>query len=286
MEAMKKFEEYLKSITNTKEKLTIDEMEVYLESHKLTTNQMIEVFKDLKEVNRDVFTYGLTLLGRLGVLESIYEKASSLASQPLATFDFPREGLPIKDLPEYADKMTCFLKEKIGEEAFEALADNHHRIPDEAFQKEKEYFLESESLEAYLKERHGRKVAELQDYCDRDALWYEQTITQEVVDLVKDHQEMLSAELKDNNLYVTKIPYDTVEYLHGETDVDKRHAYCHCGMARDSIKSGQKVDGDWCYCSAGFAKKPFEVILDRKLDIEVLESVLKGDMRCRFRIPL
>jgi hypothetical protein len=46
------------------------------------------------------------------------------------------------------------------------------------------------------------------------------------------------------------------------------------------------VSAQFCRCSAGFHKKPWEVIFDQKLEAEVLESVLQGDMRCRFAIHL
>jgi hypothetical protein len=37
---------------------------------------------------------------------------------------------------------------------------------------------------------------------------------------------------------------------------------------------------------AGFHKKPWEVIFGRTIQADVLESVLQGDMRCRFAIHL
>jgi len=36
----------------------------------------------------------------------------------------------------------------------------------------------------------------------------------------------------------------------------------------------------------GFYKKPWQVALGRPVDVEVLESVLRGDSRCRFVIHL
>jgi len=43
----------------------------------------------------------------------------------------------------------------------------------------------------------------------------------------------------------------------------------------------------FCYCSGGFEKVHFDVIFDEPVEVELLESVLKGDMRCRFanKIP-
>ncbi|MBN2794040.1 MAG: hypothetical protein JXR88_01440 [Clostridia bacterium] len=277
---------YLEEIKTDREHMSIENMEMFLNLTELTRNELIEIFKSLKTINQEVYVYGLTLLGSFGVLESIYHKAKAVSSVSLPEFEYPVEGTPMKALPKYADKMTRFLKEHVKEQTFQVLADNHHGIPDEAFDQEVQQYIASTSLEDYLKERHDRKVQELQQHADENKIWFEQVITQEVVDFVKANQEMLSAVLKDEALYITKIPYDTVSYLHEKDNQLKRHAYCHCGLARAAILTGEKVDPDWCYCSAGFAKKPFEMILGRPLKITVLNSVLKGDMTCRFKIDL
>ncbi len=286
MDKVESFEKYIKESGISKKSLKPEDMDAFLSREELGVDDMLLIFREMKAINRDVYVYGLSLLGRLGVLESIYRKACKLAPGQVPEYRYPREGLPMSQLPDFAQDMTVFLKEHLGEKALEALTDNHHEIPDEAFFSEKEFYEKAESLEVYLKDRHERKVAVLQEHCDQDKVWFEQIITQEVVDYVKDHPEMLSATYKDGYLYITKIPYDTVEFLHGTNDIEKRSAYCHCGLARAAIKSGKEIDGDWCYCSAGFAKRPFEVIMGKDLHVEVLESVLKGHMRCRFRVKV
>jgi hypothetical protein len=73
-----------------------------------------------------------------------------------------------------------------------------------------------------------------------------------------------------------------------ETDPTlKRYYACHCPWVREAIKSGDvPLFPDFCYCSAGFHKKPWEVIFRRPLRADVLESVLRGGSRCRFAIHL
>lgn len=282
MTEISKLDYYLIAIKKSKESITRDELEEFLDTTELTRDELIGLVKSFKDHNQACFVYGLTLLGSFGVLESIYDKASQSIEMP--EFEFPTEGLSMKQLPKYAHAMTKLLKENLSENALPVLADNHHHIPDEAFYLEKEYYSKSKDLKSYLLERHQRKVEELQVHADSKKVWFEQVITQEVVDYVKANPEMLSGVLKEDGLYVTKIPYDTLAYLSGNNDLEKRYAYCHCGLAREAIKSDEKVDPDWCYCSAGFAKKPFEVILDKPLKVQVLKSVLNGDMSCRFRI--
>nr|HPJ21389.1 hypothetical protein [Clostridia bacterium] len=59
-------------------------------------------------------------------------------------------------------------------------------------------------------------------------------------------------------------------------------------FARERIldESRENVDAEGCYCSAGYAKFPFEVILGEELEVEMLDSALKGDPVCRFAITL
>ena len=90
-----------------------------------------------------------------------------------------------------------------------------------------------------------------------------------------------------NVLYEAKIPYMAREYL-AETDAQLRVTYyCHCPWARESLHQDEaKVSATFCNCSAAFHRKPYEVIFGRKLEVEVLETVLAGDPWCRFAIHL
>ena len=82
-----------------------------------------------------------------------------------------------------------------------------------------------------------------------------------------------------------KIPYMAAKYL-AETDLTMRRYYaCHCPWAREAIRKGDvQLAETFCQCSGGFHKKPLEVALGLSLKVDVLESALKGDMRCRFAI--
>lgn len=243
--------------------------------------------------NNDVYIHFTKVLGGLGVIENITKRIQMYAGKEKADavmkdYKFPPLGTPLEDMPKFTSDLMQRLKDAFDEKLYQKiLAGNNHGIPKETMQLEKEFYDNSESLDDYLKQRHQRKVEELQSYCDSQTVWFEQIITQEVVDFVAANQEILSAKREDNKLYVTKIPYDVVNYLN-ELDIVKKQYYaCHCPFARESILAeGDTVDGEWCYCSAGFAKFPFEVIFDTELDIKLLGSPLKGHDICRFEIDM
>jgi predicted hydrocarbon binding protein len=67
----------------------------------------------------------------------------------------------------------------------------------------------------------------------------------------------------------------------------KRYYACHCAWARESILSDDvDVSADFCHCSGGFTKQPWEAALDQPLEYEMVKSVLKGDDECSFVIQL
>lgn len=96
--------------------------------------------------------------------------------------------------------------------------------------------------------------------------------------------------LEGREVIATKIPKsgNLVEYL-GESDPERRRQlYCHCPRVRDVLETSRTLSSTYCYCGAGYYKSIWEGILQRPVEVEVLESVLKGDDVCKvaIRLPL
>jgi hypothetical protein len=88
---------------------------------------------------------------------------------------------------------------------------------------------------------------------------------------------------------VTKIPFeDVIEAFFAEPDPAKRRTmnYCHCPRVREILRTGKGLSKTYCHCSAGFYKKNFEEILQRPVDVEIVQTVLSGDDVCSFAIHL
>lgn len=196
-------------------------------------------------------------------------------------------GTPTPEKPAYMHPVIERLEQTIGSEATRnLLADSLRDLPDAYYQNDRELFQSSDDIDNYL---HKKKAAFIQqlETCQREGrLFFAQEITDEVLDYVRDTAEMGAGVRDGNIIYETKIPFMTREYL-AETDEQLKHYYyCHCPWAREAVKSGIKVAPIFCNCSAGFHKKPWEVIFEQPIHVDVLESVLKGDDRCRFAIHL
>jgi hypothetical protein len=197
-------------------------------------------------------------------------------------------GLPSTDKPRFVHPVLERLEQEVGEEECRQLLSGSLRdLPDRYFLGERRRYRRSTDVDHYLRKKHRAFVRELKK-CQREGrLFFAQEVTEEVVAFVENDPEIESGRREGNTVYVSKIPYMARQFL-AETDPTlKRYYACHCPWAREAIKTGDvQLFSDFCYCSAGFHKKPWEVIFGYPLQAQVLESVLRGDPRCRFVIYL
>lgn len=265
-----------------------------IDEHRNTPEALLAMARYFYLTGRnEIYIYFTSLLGGSGVIENIKARLSDAtdadtAERLLDNTTRPPLGSDPEDFPVFTKRLMERLEAELPPETVHhVLAGNNHGVPASAFDSEKAHFENAASLEEYLRGRHDRQVAELQRHCDGNTVWYEQTITQDVVDFVAANQEILSAVSDGDTLYVTKIPYDPAKYISETDPVMKRYYACHCPFARESIRAGSpEISPNWCYCSGGFAKHPYEVLFGRPLRVELLQSVLKGDPVCRFAIHL
>ena len=104
---------------------------------------------------------------------------------------------------------------------------------------------------------------------------------------VEGNPRVLGGEVADGRILFTKIPYDPDSWLKETGPVRRRYLYCHCPLARQSLKDGGAgIDADWCRCSAGFVKRRFDVAFGEETEATVVTSVLAGDDVCTFAVSL
>ncbi|MBN1242824.1 MAG: hypothetical protein JXA15_08975 [Spirochaetales bacterium] len=200
----------------------------------------------------------------------------------------PPEGAPPEAYPAATAAFVKALEAELGpEKARRVLAWNVHGIPAGAHAEERERFLTAPSIAAWLAGWHERQVAELQRFADSGELWYEQRITQDVVDWVRENPEIQGGVVEGNRIFRQKIPYDPDRFLRSTDPLERRRLACHCPLAAASITETEaEVPAAWCACSSGYDKFPFDVVFGVETEVEVLESVLAGDGRCRFAITI
>jgi hypothetical protein len=294
---VKDLEAYLAEAGISLDALTVPDLKRYISNLMETKHNSMERLLALARYAymvglNEVFIYFTAILGGREVLPSIAERLAVLADEKTRDEVFrgieaPPLGSPPEAFPPVTDRLLRRLLGLGAETCHDVLAYNHHGVPPEHFDKHKAWLREAGDLDSFLERVHREAVAEIERHMKEGKVWYEQEITPQVVELVRGNQELLSAVRDGDYLYTTKIPYAPPDWLRETDPVMKRYYACHCPLARASILQDEpRLPLDWCYCSGGFEKLLFDVVFEEPTRVEVLESVLAGDPRCRFRVRI
>jgi hypothetical protein len=243
--------------------------------------------------NRQVVVALLELLDGSEVLQNLSDKVKQMVGEKkhkeiFEGIELPPLGTHSRDKPKITRKVMERLEARLDEKTCrEALSSGlHGPIPEEVFLPERKKFQESKSLDDFLKNRHEEYVSELEEHMKNKTLYYTQEIDEEVVEYVRNTPTCQNGVREGNVIIVTKIPYMAKKYLHEKNPKKKRYYACHCSWVREAILSGLKVSPNFCYCSAGFEKRPWDVIFNQPVKADIIQTVLKGDSICKFAIHI
>jgi len=240
--------------------------------------------------NREVEVALLEILDGSDVLEKLSDTLKqsvgvSKHKEILEGIELPPLGTSSKDKPRITKKFMERLETKLGEDKCrEILLSGPHASPKKHYLPERKKFLESKGIDDFLERRHKEYVDELKKHMKDNTLYFTQEINETVLEYVRNTPSCQNGVREGDIIYVTKIPYMAKEYLREKDLKKKRHYYCHCPWVREAIVSGMKIPPNFCYCSAGFEKRPWDVIFDQPVKADVVETVLKGDLICKFAI--
>ncbi|MFX1367239.1 MAG: hypothetical protein ACFFAY_01385 [Promethearchaeota archaeon] len=242
--------------------------------------------------NLDLYLAVLELIDGAEVMNVLRERLAEIVGEEKSNEIFKDInnplGLPSQEKPKVTKAVMDKMKEIIApEECKRALIETAHGLPKDWYKQEQEKFLKARDIDQYLANKRANIISDLEKHRDEGRLFYNQMITDEVVEFVKSRPDVMSGMRDDDKIIHTKIPYMTQEYLDEKDERKKRYYACHCAWAREAIMSDElEVSPAFCNCSGGFTVRPWEAALDQPLEVEMLRSVLKGDMECTFAIQL
>jgi hypothetical protein len=296
--AVREFEEYLKEKGTTFESVGLGVLKEYvsllIEEGKNSMDRLVAIARycNLARKN-EYYVYFASILGARNVLPDLGDRLATIAGEETRTkvfqgFELPPLGSPQENYPRLTQMIVDRMEAELPSETCKKILTwNYHRVPAEAFKEKKERFENANSIDEYLKDEHKRFIEELKGLMKEGRIWYEQEITPEVLEFVMSNQEICTGVRHGERIYLTKIPYAPKQYLKEKDPTLKRYYACHCPLARSAIRDRKpKISPMFCYCSGGFAKFGFDVILGEPVEVELFESALKGDMRCRFAIRI
>jgi hypothetical protein len=298
IEAVDEFLEYLEKKKVSLKAAGLDELKEYLalliDGERNSMDRLLAIARYCYFVKKDdYYIYFTSILNGRDVLPLIGKKLSDVAGEETRSrvfegFELPPLGSPPDDYPRLTKMIVDRLETELSAaRCREILTGNYHEIPPEAFKDKKERFDKAKTIDEFLKKEHRRLVAELTDCMKKRRIWYEQQITPRVVEFVKQNPEIQNGVRRGNKIYVTKIPYAPSKYIEETDPTLKRYYACHCPLARTAIRDGKpKIPSVFCYCSGGFEKIAFDTVFGQPTRVELLESALKGDARCRFAVTI
>ncbi len=295
---VEKFEEFLKQFAKTLETAAEEE---FLKFSKVLIEEKVNTYQNFAALSRyayfvknmDLFLPVLGVFDGSEVMNVLRERLGEHVGEDkrdeiLPESDLPPLGLPDTEKIEVTREIVGRMEKILSsDDCKRILADVAHGLPRDFRKGEREKYLDAGDIDTYLKRKREGAIAELEKHRDDGSLFYNQYISDEVVDFVKSRPDVLSGERRDNTIYHTKIPYMVQEYLEATDERMKRYYACHCAWARESILNDDvDVSSEFCHCSGGFTKQPWEAALDQPLEYEMVKSILKGDLECSFVIQL
>ena len=298
VKAVKDFENHLKTKKSTLESASVDSVKEYItlltEKGKNSEQRLIALARySYYAKKNDLYQYFASVLGATNVLPDIGERLSTIAGKPTRQkvyrgIKFPPLGAPQDEYPKLTETILDRMEAELPQaKCREVLTWNYHHVPAEAFEEAKTRFEKSASLDEYLKGEHEELVKEMEACMKQGRLWYEQEITPEVLEFVRSNQEINTGVRRGDKIFKVKIPYAPKLFLEENDPAMKKYHACHCQLVRAALRKGNPhVSPTFCYCSAGYEKLHFDVIFDEPVEVEVLETLLKGDPRCRFAIKI
>lgn len=275
-----------------------DDLKVFVRDQLKTGRIALDTFRALigyydfsgkKEMVSVLYGY----LEGLGVPEELFKRlrdtvGESKSEEIFGGVDIPPLGTRPEDKPRVTKKIMEQLEAHLDDKTLkELLSCGLEVFPDEWYLPQKKMFQDSDSLDDFLRKRHMEFVETLRKHSKEKTMFFAQEIDDEVVEYVLENQEIHGGVRKGDIIYETKIPYQTKKYLHEKNERMKRYYACHCSWVREAIKAGKpKIPPNFCYCSAGYHKRPFEIVFGQPVKADVIQTVLKGDSVCRFAIHI
>lgn len=160
-------------------------------------------------------------------------------------------------------------------------------LPDEHYLPFKERYEGFSDIDTFLEDRGRRHLENLITHRDDQTPYFNQFIDDNVIEFVRSTPEIGQGVRQGNTIIEIKIPHESIAYLATTDKSAKQYHVCHCPVVKESLRHDNlTISSAFCDFCPSFNAKPWEVALGKKLDYDVLESALRGDLWCKFAIHL
>lgn len=242
--------------------------------------------------NNDLIIGSMEAIDGAEVIENFSKKlveqfGEELRNEIFSGTEIPPLGLDPKGKPRITKNLINKFLAKIDHKSCkELLAEGLRPKYTESYKASRKLYLESKNFDDFLRAKKQKFLNTLEEHFKEETLFFTQEIDESVINYVKENHGIESGIRKGNQLFISKIPYMTKQFLKETDEQKKKFYYCHCPWAREALRTknltDQLVDPIFCNCSGGYYKNYWEAVLDEPVKVEVVKSILKGDSECQF----
>ncbi|MBN2260442.1 MAG: hypothetical protein JW702_07845 [Clostridiales bacterium] len=136
----------------------------------------------------------------------------------------------------------------------------------------------------YKENKNLKQVHQLlQNKFEKNIVTYK-SLTNDELQFIKNNNWGIAGELKDDYIIATKIPSNFQAYFTASSPEEKKSLYCHCPRMKEYLLRGENAPYEYCLCGGGYYRDIWKSITGNDIKVEILQSVLKGDSLCQFKI--
>jgi hypothetical protein len=226
-------------------------------------------------------------------MDNLYQRIAEQFGEKLRDEIFedikiPPLGVDPEKKPEFTKIIMESLIKKIGEKkTTELLKPCLHGRPG-SLDKDREDFLNINDIDVFLKLKREELIERLRNHQKEGTLEFAQYIDEEVIEFVKNTPSINPGIREGDKIISTKLPYQTKKHLLAKDKRMKGFYSCYCPWIRGAIKNGTEKElfSQFCYCSAGYTKKYWDVIFNQPTTVVPIETPLTGGILCKFAIQI
>jgi hypothetical protein len=219
--------------------------------------------------------------------EIIHARGESFWNELSQDILVPADDMEAKQCSQCMRSFMEKFEQMAPQEEIKAIMVNvRHDLSKDDFEWAVRLFNEMNTIDRFASELQRKWIDEMTAGFGSQPGQPEQAIENEIIDYVNSVEDIFYGKRHGNEILAQAIPADLKNFLHPVDPLHKRYHACHCQFGRESILEGAQVSALLCDCSLGHTLVLWETVLGRKLEGEVVESVLMGSDRCVFRIKL
>ncbi|NVM19396.1 MAG: hypothetical protein HWN80_16965 [Candidatus Lokiarchaeota archaeon] len=224
-------------------------------------------------------------------MDNLYQRIAEqhgeqIRNEIFKNISIPPLGTHPEKKPEFTKEIMRRLVQKIGEEkTIKLLKPCLHGRPGD-IKKDRKDFLRLNDTDEFLKLKKQELIERLEKHQKKGTLEFAQYIDEEVIEFIKNTPSISPGIRKGNKIIASKMPYQTKKHIQAKDKRIKGFYSCYCPWIRGAIKNGtdKELFSHFCYCSAGYTKKYWDVIFDQPSKVEPIETPLTGGVLCKFAV--